>query len=429
MSALFIGLMSGTSLDGIDGVIVDFAPADGSAGIRVVAHAKRAFAPVLRGQLAALNRSGDDEIHRAALAANALARDYAALVETLCASAALARDRIVAIGCHGQTVRHRPGEFDGTGYTVQLNAPALLAELTGIDVIADFRSRDVAAGGQGAPLVPAFHRALFGRADATVAVLNLGGIANLTVLGQAAARRPASTAARPTPCSTSGASARRAAPSTPTAPPRRAATSTARLLDALLAEPYFALAPPKSTGLDLFNAALARRPPRRGRGTRPVARRRRPGDARRAHRARRRHCLPPPCRRSGRADRLRRRRLQRRPDGAAGPIARADAGRGERCARAAARPGRGDGVRLAGARVRRAPGGQRRRRRPAPPVRVCSARCTPPADRAPPRKKPPGGGFVRRLAATQAEKLEPQPQVVVAFGFLITNWAPCRSSL
>ncbi len=82
----------------------------------------------------------------------------------LLAGAATKRDRIVAIGCHGQTVRHRPGEFDGTGYTVQLNAPALLAELTGIDVIADFRSRDVAAGGQGAPLVPAFHRAIFGRA-------------------------------------------------------------------------------------------------------------------------------------------------------------------------------------------------------------------------------------------------------------------------
>ena len=87
-----------------------------------------------------------------------------------------------AIGAHGQTVRHRPGEFDGIGYTLQLNNPALLAELTGIDVIADFRTRDIAAGGQGAPLVPAFHRAVFGRAGDTVAVLNIGGIANLSVL-------------------------------------------------------------------------------------------------------------------------------------------------------------------------------------------------------------------------------------------------------
>ena len=86
------------------------------------------------------------------------------------------------MGCHGQTVRHRPGEFDAIGYTVQINAPALLAELCGIDVVADFRSRDVAAGGQGAPLVPAFHRALFCRPGEATAVLNLGGIANLSAI-------------------------------------------------------------------------------------------------------------------------------------------------------------------------------------------------------------------------------------------------------
>ena len=253
MGSLFIGLMSGTSLDGIDGVVVDFAATKGSAGVQVVAHAKRAFSPDLRASLAALNRSGDDEIHRAALAANALARDYAALVETLCSSAAVANHPIVAVGCHGQTVRHRPGEFDGIGYTIQLNAPALLAELTAIDVIADFRSRDVAAGGQGAPLVPAFHRALFGRAGAKVAVLNLGGIANLTVLGPQGQAigfdcGPANTLldfwcqrSSGRPFDANGATAARG-------------VVDARLLDALLAEPYFALVPPKSTGLDLFNA-------------------------------------------------------------------------------------------------------------------------------------------------------------------------------
>jgi anhydro-N-acetylmuramic acid kinase len=177
--------MSGTSLDGIDGVVVDFDGSGGAPGLRILAHARSDFAAPRRIELAALNRSGDDEIHRAALAANSLARDYAALVDTLLASASLGRDRIVAIGCHGQTIRHRPGEFDGIGYSVQLTAPALLAELCGIDVVADFRSRDVAAGGQGAPLVPAFHRAIFGRVKKTVAVLNLGGIANLTVLGGA----------------------------------------------------------------------------------------------------------------------------------------------------------------------------------------------------------------------------------------------------
>ena len=254
MGSLFIGLMSGTSLDGIDGVVVDFAAAKSSVGAPVVSHAKRPFSPDLRTRLAALNRSGDDEIHRAALAANALARDYAALVETLRGSAAAANRPIVAIGCHGQTIRHRPGEFDGVGYTIQLNAPALLAELTGIDVIADFRSRDVAAGGQGAPLVPAFHRAIFGRAGATVAILNLGGIANLTVLGPAQEVigfdcGPANTLldlwcerSSGRPFDADGAAAARG-------------VVDARLLDALLAEPYFALAPPKSTGLDHFNAS------------------------------------------------------------------------------------------------------------------------------------------------------------------------------
>ena len=253
MSSLFIGLMSGTSLDGIDGVVVEFDGTGDMTGLRILAHARRDFNPTRRAELAALNRSGDDEIHRGALAANALARDYAALVETLLAGASRGREAIVAIGCHGQTIRHRPGEFDGTGYTVQLNAPALLAELSGIDVIADFRSRDLAAGGQGAPLVPAFHRAIFGRAKKTVAVLNLGGIANLTVIGGAGETigfdcGPANALldlwcerSSGRPFDAEGAAAARG-------------HVDQRLLDALLAEPFFGLPPPKSTGLDLFNA-------------------------------------------------------------------------------------------------------------------------------------------------------------------------------
>jgi anhydro-N-acetylmuramic acid kinase len=249
----FIGLMSGTSLDGIDGVVVAFADPGAAAPLRVRVHAHRDFGAELRRELQSLNRSGSDEIHRAALAGNALARDCAALVETLLASASLTRADVVAIGCHGQTVRHRPGEFDGIGYTVQLNAPALLAELSGIDVVADFRSRDVAAGGQGAPLVPAFHRALFGRAERTVAVLNLGGIANLSLLAHGGTTRgfdcgPANTlldlwCQRVTGhrFDADGAFSARG-------------NVDARLLDVLRAEPYFARPAPKSTGLDLFNA-------------------------------------------------------------------------------------------------------------------------------------------------------------------------------
>ena len=178
-SELYIGLMSGTSLDGIDGVLADFS------GPRMVVthHASAGFAPALRSELLALNTAGHDELHRAALAGNALSRAYAGVVQALLERSGQPATAIRAIGAHGQTVRHRPQEFDGTGYTLQLGNPALLAERTGIAVVADFRSRDVAAGGQGAPLVPAFHQGVFGRPDETVLVLNIGGISNLSVLG------------------------------------------------------------------------------------------------------------------------------------------------------------------------------------------------------------------------------------------------------
>src|SRR5574341_2550299 len=159
---LYIGLMSGTSLDGVDGVLASF---DAQGALEaVLAHAYVEFDPEFRRELLALNTPGaaaeaGGELHRAMLAGNAIARRYAQVVDALLARSGVARNRVRAVGAHGQTVRHRPGEFDGTGYTVQLNNPALLAELAGIDVVADLRSRDVAAGGQGAPLVPAFHQA------------------------------------------------------------------------------------------------------------------------------------------------------------------------------------------------------------------------------------------------------------------------------
>jgi len=249
MSERYIGLMSGTSLDGVDGVLADF-----SNGLHVLAHASAPFDPDLKAELLALNRSGPDEIHRGQLAANALMRVYAAVVQELLARCGVAASEVRAIGAHGQTVRHRPQAFDGTGYTVQLAQPALLAELTGIDVVADFRSRDVAAGGQGAPLAPFFHRAQFGRAGDTVGVLNIGGISNLTLLradgsmigfdcGPGNALMDAwCQRHQGRPYDEGGAWAAGAAPH-------------ASLLRALLAEPFFAKAPPKSTGRDLFDDA------------------------------------------------------------------------------------------------------------------------------------------------------------------------------
>lgn len=243
----YIGLMSGTSLDGVDGVLMRREP-QRDTGWRTLAHAHRPFPQPLRQAMMALNTPGDNELHRAAEAAQALVVLYAVVVNALCEAAHVLPSEVRAIGAHGQTVRHRP-EW---GYTLQLNHPALLAEMTGIDVVADFRARDVAAGGQGAPLVPAFHDAVFARAGATVVVLNIGGMANLSIL------RPGQTplgfdcgpgnalldmwceAHTGQPFDADGAWG------------AAGQVQEAWLADAL-SEPYFALPPPKSTGRDLFN--------------------------------------------------------------------------------------------------------------------------------------------------------------------------------
>lgn len=251
MSGLYIGLMSGTSLDGVDGVLIEWA--DGGANpLRVLGHVHRPFDPVLAAELLALNASGADELHRAALSGNALARLCAAVVAQLLESTGVAAADVRAVGAHGQTVRHRPQQFDGSGYTLQLNNPALLAELTGIDVVADLRSRDLAAGGQGAPLVPAFHRAMFARAGEALAVLNLGGIANLTLVGTDGSVLGFD-------CGPANALldhwVRRHRGEAFDAGGRWAASGQVDppLLAALQSEPYFDQAPPKSTGRDLFH--------------------------------------------------------------------------------------------------------------------------------------------------------------------------------
>ena len=253
MTALFIGLMSGTSLDGADGVLVDFTQRGGSV-LRVLAYQHRPFAPDLAAELLALNTPGDNELHRAALAGNALTRVYADVVEALLAASGTARERVSAIGAHGQTVRHRPQEFDGTGYTLQLGSPALLAELCGIDVVADLRSRDVAAGGQGAPLVPAFHRAVFGVEGRTIGVLNIGGISNLTALG-------ADGSTTGFDCGPGNAlmdhwcQAHTGRAFDDAGAWAASGCVVDSLLSGMLADPYFALAAPKSTGRDRFHTA------------------------------------------------------------------------------------------------------------------------------------------------------------------------------
>ncbi|MFE1572978.1 anhydro-N-acetylmuramic acid kinase [Comamonas odontotermitis] len=252
MTERFIGLMSGTSLDGADGVLAQFEQGQ----LQVLQFATAPFSVALRAELLALNSACDNELHRAALAANALARGYAGVVHALLQGSGLQASDITAIGAHGQTVRHQPGLWDGTGYTLQINSPALLAELTGIPVVADFRSRDVAAGGQGAPLVPAFHQGVFGAPGALRWVLNVGGISNVSRLDLRT-----QSDVRGWDCGPGNALMDHWSQQHTGKPyddgGRWAASGQVipALLTALLAEPFLAQQPPKSTGRDLFNPA------------------------------------------------------------------------------------------------------------------------------------------------------------------------------
>jgi anhydro-N-acetylmuramic acid kinase len=235
--------MSGTSLDGADAVLVDFA----SGTPRTLAFATEPYSADLRDRVLALCEPGRDSVDLAARVAKDLASVYARCVHAVLAASGVTPEHVAAIGCHGQTVRHRPE----LGYTVQLNDPARLAELTGIEVVADFRRRDIAAGGQGAPLVPAFHESVFRHAARSRAVVNIGGISNVTwmppggrtlgfdcgpgnVLLDAWAARHLGT-----PFDKDGAWA-------------ASGTGDQALLAGLMREPFLALPPPKSTGRELF---------------------------------------------------------------------------------------------------------------------------------------------------------------------------------
>ena len=243
--SLYIGLMSGTSLDGVDGVLVDFW----AGAARTMSAAYVEFPQALRTELMALQSASPNELEREALAANKLAELYADCVAQLLAGAEMKSADVRAVGVHGQTIRHRPE----LGFTRQTNNPALLAELCGIDVVADFRSRDVAAGGQGAPLVPAAHHALFGKEGKTRVLANIGGIANISLLHKDGTVGGHDTGPgnvlmntwvarhKGTEFDDNGAWA-------------ATGKEVPGLLGALLSEPYFSAPAPKSTGRDLFHA-------------------------------------------------------------------------------------------------------------------------------------------------------------------------------
>ncbi|WP_149088481.1 anhydro-N-acetylmuramic acid kinase [Pseudomonas prosekii] len=171
--ALYIGVMSGTSLDGLDIALIEQTSA-----IELIATHYIPMPDTLRAELLGLCASGPDEIARSAIAQQNWVTLAAQGIHALLDQQHLKPADIRAIGSHGQTIRHEPAR----GFTVQIGNPALLTELTGITVVSDFRSRDVAAGGQGAPLVPAFHEALFEQQPGNRAVLNVGGFSNLSLI-------------------------------------------------------------------------------------------------------------------------------------------------------------------------------------------------------------------------------------------------------
>ena len=243
--ALYIGLMSGTSADAIDVALVDFQK---GGRIRLVAALEKKWSEEDRKAINALCTPGENEIHRAGMFGCRYAQAAAEGIRELLIRQKLTPEDITAIASHGQTVRHEPEN----GFSVQLDNHALLAALTGIDVTCDFRSMDLALGGQGAPLVPAFHQEICASPDTPRYIVNIGGISNVSVLipGRNVSgfdTGPGNTMidllARKYLNQPSDFSGEHAS----------SGTVSAEALEELLDEPYFKAEPPKSTGRELFN--------------------------------------------------------------------------------------------------------------------------------------------------------------------------------
>lgn len=247
MITLHVGIMSGTSLDGIDIALTAF---ESDRRAELIGAICLPFPSDLKQALLTLCQPGEDELRRAGLAGNAWAKLAAQGVLSLLEEHGVSPAAVSSIGSHGQTIRHHPE----LGFSLQIGAPALLAELTNISVVSDFRSRDLAAGGQGAPLVPAFHDWLLSHPDEPRILINIGGFANLTLLSPGVQvtgfdSGPGnvlmdswSTVHTGRAYDAGGAWARSGKPNHP-------------LLQQMLADPYFSLSGPKSTGREYFHSA------------------------------------------------------------------------------------------------------------------------------------------------------------------------------
>ena len=247
MKDLYIGIMSGTSMDGIDAVLVSFDPI-----LTVINTHQTNFPKHLRAQISTLCAPSSGDINTMGEVDYQLGHLYAECVQTLLNNSNIKANQIKAIGNHGQTIRHYPNQK--MPFTLQIGDANIIAAKTGITTVADFRRKDMAVGGQGAPLVPAFHQDIFASNQENRVILNVGGMANITILNK---NQPANvigfdtgpgnvlmdlwiTQHQQKPYDNSGKWA-------------RSGKYSASLLDNLLAEPFFALPPPKSTGRELFN--------------------------------------------------------------------------------------------------------------------------------------------------------------------------------
>jgi len=249
MTGRFIGLISGTSADGIDAVLMEFAPTP-----RITATHFSPYPDSLRERVLQFSRGeyvGDPVDELGGLDAE-LGELFAAAALALLAESAMRPSEVNAIGSHGQTVRHRPRARHP--FTLQIADPNVIAARTGISVVADFRRRDVALGGQGAPLLPAFHQVAFANPSEERVVANIGGIANVTLLPPQGDVRgfdtgPGNVLMDLWSREHLGAAYDKDGDFAAGGKPDES------LLEDLLADGYFAAAPPKSTGPEHFNRA------------------------------------------------------------------------------------------------------------------------------------------------------------------------------
>ena len=248
MNELFIGLMSGTSLDGMDAVLVNFG--DSPQDIKIMGHSYVPYEDTLKKSLLGLHLPYTNELEDSLIAGNIVSQKAYQAIEALLKKTGTTPKDVKAIGFHGQTIRHQPQK----GFTLQIGNPALLAELSYINVIADFRSRDVAAGGQGAPLVPAFHKEIFSHPTAYRAIVNIGGIANITILNPETSVSGFDSGPGNLLLDYWGQKHLRKAFDEDGAWAREGELIQT-LLDTFFKDPYFKKTAPKSTGRDHFNEA------------------------------------------------------------------------------------------------------------------------------------------------------------------------------